>query len=53
MEEVQAGGVAFLTGTILHGAFALRACIVGYATTEDDIALLVDEVRRTGARLTS
>jgi len=53
MEEIQAGGMAFLTGTILRGAFALRACIVGYATTEGDIALLVDEVRRAGARLTS
>jgi aromatic-L-amino-acid decarboxylase len=53
MEEIQAGGVAFLTGTILRGAFALRACIVGYATTEDDITLLVDEVRRAGRRLTS
>ncbi len=53
MEEIQAGGVAFLTGTILRGAFALRACIVGYATTEDDIALLVDEVCRVGVRLTT
>ena len=51
MEEVQEGGAAFLTGTVLRGAFALRACIVGYATTEADVAALVDEVRRVGAGL--
>ncbi len=51
MEGVQRGGEAFLTGTVLRGAFALRACIVGYATTEDDIAALVAEVRRVGAGL--
>ncbi len=51
MEGVQRGGEAFLTGTVLRGAFSLRACIVGYATTEDDIAALVDAVRRAGARV--
>ncbi|MCC6179568.1 MAG: amino acid decarboxylase [Chloroflexi bacterium] len=51
MEEVQAGGETFITQTQLRGRFALRACIVHYATTEDDLALLVDVVRRTGARL--
>jgi len=51
MEEVQAGGQAFLTGTVLRGRFALRACIIGYATTADDVAALVDEVRRVGDQL--
>ena len=30
---------------------ALRACILHYATTERDVAALVDIVRRTGAAL--
>jgi glutamate/tyrosine decarboxylase-like PLP-dependent enzyme len=51
MEEVQAAGAAFLTQTTLRGRFALRACILHYATTEDDLAALVDVVRETGARL--
>jgi glutamate/tyrosine decarboxylase-like PLP-dependent enzyme len=51
MQEVQAGGEAFLTNAVLGGRFVLRACILHYATTEDDLAALVDAVRRTGARL--
>jgi len=53
MEEVQASGAAFLTQTTLAGRFALRACILHYATTEADLAVLVDAVRETGARLAS
>jgi len=51
MEEVQASGPAFLTQTTLRGRFALRACVLHYATTESDLAALVDIVRQTGARL--
>jgi len=51
METIQASGEAFLTQTTLHGRFALRACVLHYATTESDIAALVDAVRETGARL--
>ena len=51
MQEVQAGGEAFLTNAVLRGRFALRACILHYATTEADLAALVDVVRRTGRRL--
>ena len=51
MEEIQAGGAAFLTQTTLAGRFALRACVLHYATTEADVAALVDAVTGTGARL--
>ena len=51
MEAIQSGGNAFLTGTVLRGDFALRACVLHYATTEDDVAALVDVVRTTGAAL--
>jgi aromatic-L-amino-acid/L-tryptophan decarboxylase len=51
MHDVQAGGEVFLTNSVINGRFALRACILHYATTETDIATLVDVVRRTGARL--
>lgn len=52
VEGVQSGGEAFLSGTVLRGSFALRACIIGYATAEDDIATLIDVVRRVGAQVT-
>jgi glutamate/tyrosine decarboxylase-like PLP-dependent enzyme len=51
MEEVQASGDAFLTQTTLRGRFALRACILHYATTETDLGALVDVVRAFGQRL--
>src|SRR5438552_3048649 len=51
MEAIQSGGNVFLTGTVLRGDFALRACVLHYATTEDDVAALVDVVRTTGAAL--
>jgi aromatic-L-amino-acid decarboxylase len=53
MEEVQARGAAFLTGTTLRGRFTLRACILHYATTEDDLRALIEAVRAAGAALTS
>jgi glutamate/tyrosine decarboxylase-like PLP-dependent enzyme len=51
MEQVQTDGAAFVTNTMIEGRFALRACILHYATTEDDVTALVDIVRRTGAAL--
>src|SRR5262245_7657897 len=53
MEDVQASGAAFLTQTTLGGRFALRACVLHYATAEADVAALVDAVREAGARLTA
>jgi glutamate/tyrosine decarboxylase-like PLP-dependent enzyme len=49
MERVQAEGAAFVTNASIRGRFALRACILHYATTEEDLVALVDAVRRAGA----
>ena len=51
MQAVQAGGEAFVTNAVLRGLFVLRACILHYATTEEDLVALVGVVRREGARL--
>ena len=51
VERVQAEGRAFLTGTVLRGRFALRACVLHYGTTEADVDALIATVRETGARL--
>jgi aromatic-L-amino-acid/L-tryptophan decarboxylase len=50
MEQVQAGGEAFLSGTVLKGRFALRACILHYGTSEADVVALLDAVRRASTR---
>ena len=52
MEEVQAGGNAFVNGTILHGRFVLRSCALHYALTEDDVVAIIEEVRYIGAQCT-
>ncbi len=45
---VQRRGRAFLTGTRLAGRPVLRACLIHPATTDEDLAILLDEVRRAG-----
>ena len=50
MEEVQAGGKAFVNGTILHGRFVLRSCALHYALTEDDVVAIIEEVCHVGAQ---
>jgi glutamate/tyrosine decarboxylase-like PLP-dependent enzyme len=42
---VQQRGNAFLTGTRLGGRDALRACFLHPDTTEDDLTVLLDEIR--------
>ena len=51
VERIQAEGRVFLTGTMLRGRFALRACVLHYGTTEADVDALIETVRETGARL--
>jgi glutamate/tyrosine decarboxylase-like PLP-dependent enzyme len=46
---VQRRGRAFVTGTTIAGAAALRACVLNPATTEADLAVLLDEIRAAAA----
>jgi len=45
--RVQRGGKAYLSNAMIGDAFALRACIVNHRTTEGDLAVLLDEIRRS------
>ncbi|MFC1406789.1 MULTISPECIES: pyridoxal-dependent decarboxylase [Streptacidiphilus] len=49
--EVQRRGRTFVTGTLLNGHEAVRACLINPAVTEADLAVLVQEVRAAGADL--
>lgn len=51
MEQVQAGGVAFLTNATLRGRFALRACILHYATSEQDVDVALENVRTIATQI--
>ncbi len=50
MEEVQAGGKAFVNGTILHGRFVLRSCALHFALTVEDVVAIIEEVCQVGER---
>src|SRR5262249_245935 len=49
LEEVQLGGRAFLSSTVIDGVFWLRACIVNPRTTSADVEALVDAVATAAA----
>jgi len=49
---LQHRGRVFFTGTTLAGRPALRACFLNPATTDDDLLVLLDEIRTTAAQLT-
>jgi hypothetical protein len=51
LREVQLGGQAFVAGTTVRGAFALRACIVNPGATTADVVELANAVRDAGVRL--
>jgi hypothetical protein len=48
LESEQNGGEAFLTQAVLGGKFCQRATVLHHATTEDDIAALLENVRCAG-----
>ena len=48
LETLQLSGEAFLSSTLLHGRFALRACIVNHHARRQDIDFLVQLVREIG-----
>jgi aromatic-L-amino-acid/L-tryptophan decarboxylase len=51
MERVQADGSVFLTNSMLGGRFALRACILHYGTTEQDIDKILPAVKDAATQL--
>ena len=49
--RLQAGGEAFVSNAVIDGSYFLRACIVNFRTTEEDIRALPDIVKRVGSEL--
>jgi aromatic-L-amino-acid/L-tryptophan decarboxylase len=48
LDRVQRGGEAFVSNAVVDGRFVLRACIVNFHTTLEDVARTVDLVARLG-----
>jgi aromatic-L-amino-acid decarboxylase len=51
LERLKTGGEMFVTNAVVHGHFALRACIVNFRTTDADIAMIPEIVARVGRAL--
>jgi glutamate/tyrosine decarboxylase-like PLP-dependent enzyme len=51
LTRLQHSGEAYLSNAVIHGKFALRACIVNFRTTSADIAALPSIVIRMGKDL--
>ena len=51
LKAVQLGGRAFLAGTSVDGAFALRACIVNPGLTAARVPGLLRDIRDQAAEL--
>jgi aromatic-L-amino-acid decarboxylase len=51
LERLQTGGEAFVSNAVIDGAYFLRACIVNFRTTEEEIRALPEIVKRAGSEL--
>ncbi|MBA3767800.1 MAG: hypothetical protein H0W99_12595 [Acidobacteria bacterium] len=51
MHRVQRGGRAYLSNVTLNGSYGLRACVVNFRTTRDDIEQALDIVREAAREI--
>jgi glutamate/tyrosine decarboxylase-like PLP-dependent enzyme len=51
VNDVQRSGKAFISNAVVDGTYLLRACVVNFRTTRNDIGETVALVRETAARL--
>ncbi|HEX5171250.1 MAG TPA: aminotransferase class V-fold PLP-dependent enzyme [Cyclobacteriaceae bacterium] len=51
LSKVQEGGEAFLSNAVVNGKYCLRACIVNFRTSLQDIEALIEIVTRLGRGL--
>ncbi|SIS46611.1 Glutamate or tyrosine decarboxylase [Zobellia uliginosa] len=51
LNELQAGGEAFLSNALVKEQYCLRACIVNFRTSEKDIEEMIDIIIRVGTKL--
>ncbi len=51
LDAIQRGGEAFVSNALVRGRYVLRACIVNFHTTLEDVEAIPDIVVRTGRAL--
>ena len=52
LDRVEKSGEAFLSNAVIDGKFALRACIVNFRTSEEDIEALPGILKRIAQQST-
>ena len=53
LDRLQRGGEAFVSNAVIQGRYALRACIVNFHTTLEDIRETVEIVLKVGRQVHS
>lgn len=48
LDRLQRGGEAFVSNAVIRGRYVLRACIVNFHTTEEDVEAIPEIVAQTG-----
>ncbi|HET9952838.1 MAG TPA: aspartate aminotransferase family protein [Candidatus Eisenbacteria bacterium] len=51
LDDLQRGGELFVSNAVIEGRYVLRACIVNFNTTEEDVTALPEIVARRGAEV--
>ena len=51
LDDLQRGGEIFVSNAVLAGRYVLRACIVNFNTTDEDVSALPEVVARRGAEV--
>jgi aromatic-L-amino-acid decarboxylase len=51
MVELQRDGDAYLSNARVRGRFSLRGCVINYRTTERDMEILLEDVRRVAEKI--
>ena len=51
LAEIQSGGRLYVSNAVIDGRYLLRACIVNFRTTREDIDALLDEIGTIGRRI--
>ena len=50
-ERIQSEGVVFVSNAVLEGKYALRACVVNFRSTKNDMDVLISEASRLGEEI--
>jgi glutamate/tyrosine decarboxylase-like PLP-dependent enzyme len=51
VQRIQGSGEAFISNAVMNGVFLLRACVVNFRTTKEDIEALPEIVTRIGGEV--